>query len=262
MMNTESGRLLAMGDPRRASADRGGPPSRPARCPTTPRSDSRHLPSKRPTLASIARSRLRQSRADRGQSGRRRSRPSQPCGYLPTATLHDLPVRHSGHGSARTPDTSPWTPDGGHPDAQTPHRTLDSSSGGHARVDTGRLLRTPDAGRGHGHGDEGTAGIRTSWTAAPNGFALDTQGVFLGTAPAAHRNHDGSAVGHLPARDRRSQYQAAAARPHRRPSRASAHCCRVLDLDGTRRGQWDKGKGGWVQGQVGEEVLMEVVEGC
>jgi hypothetical protein len=38
------------------------------------------------------------------------------------------------------------------------------------------------------------------------------------------------------------------------------HCCRVLDLDGTRRGQWDKGKVGGIQGQVGEEVLMEVVE--
>jgi hypothetical protein len=28
----------------------------------------------------------------------------------------------------------------------------------------------------------------------------------------------------------------------RRPAGASAHCCRVLDLDGTRGGQWNYGK--------------------
>jgi hypothetical protein len=35
----------------------------------------------------------------------------------------------------------------------------------------------------------------------------------------------------------------------------------VLDLDGTRGGQWDYGRWG-VRGQVGQEVLMEVGEGC
>jgi hypothetical protein len=86
--------------------------------------------------------------AGRGHSGRLRARPSQPCGYLPTASLHDLPVGHSGHGSARTPDTHPWTghwtADTGRSDAHTGHRT---ASRGQARVDVVRSHRTPDAAR-------------------------------------------------------------------------------------------------------------------
>jgi hypothetical protein len=65
----------------------------------------------------------------------------------------------------RTADT--WT-------LRRPHRTLD----------TGRLDRhawtlvartghwTPDAGRGHRQGDEGTAGSRTSWATTPSDRAL------------------------------------------------------------------------------------------
>src|SRR5215211_7355911 len=91
----------------------------------------------------------------------------------PAAALHDLTsAGHSGRGNARTPDT-------GHRTADTwtlrrPHRTLD----------TGRLDRhawtlvartghwTPDAGRGHRQGDEGTAGSRTSWATTPSDRAL------------------------------------------------------------------------------------------
>src|SRR5215211_3848676 len=79
----------------------------------------------------------------------------------PTAALHDLtPAGHSGRGNARTPDTG--------------HR-----SPGQARVDrhawtlvarTGHW--TPDAGRGHRQGDEGTAGSRTSWATTPSDRAL------------------------------------------------------------------------------------------
>jgi hypothetical protein len=86
--------------------------------------------------------------AGRGHSGRLRARPSQPCGYLPTASLHDLPVGHSGHGSARTPDTHPWTGHrtGGHRTLRRPHRTPDSVAwtGTRGRV---RSHRTPDAAR-------------------------------------------------------------------------------------------------------------------
>jgi hypothetical protein len=65
----------------------------------------------------------------------------------------------------RTPDT--WT-------LRRPHRTLDTD-----RVDrhawtlvarTGHW--TPDAGRGHRQGDEGTAGSRTSWATTPSDRAL------------------------------------------------------------------------------------------
>jgi hypothetical protein len=73
-----------------------------------------------------------------------------------------IPVGHSGRRNARTPDAGRWRPDSGHLDAQTP------------APDTGHLDRprgTPDARIGHwtpaarhqrGHGDDRTAGIRTS----------------------------------------------------------------------------------------------------
>ena len=199
MMNTESDRLLAAppGSSRwailgvhLANPDR--PPSRPAHCPTTRATTS-------PAIAAV-----------------RLPTPPPP--------LHDLPVGHSGHGSARTPDASPWQRT-----ADTPPGRSDATpdtgqqSRGQARADTGCSLRTPDAGRGRGHGDEGTAGLRTSWAAAPNGGALDTQPYPSGQRPqrVAPMTAQRWATS---ARDCRSQYQAPA-RPPRRPSRASAHCC-------------------------------------
>jgi hypothetical protein len=48
--------------------------------------------------------------------------------------------------------------------------------------DTGH--RTPDAGRGRGQGDEGAAGVQTSWATTPSDRALGRPTVFLWTAPA------------------------------------------------------------------------------
>ena len=84
------------------------------------------------------------------------------------------------------------TPDSGHLDAQTPAPDTGHRSRGQASVDTGRSHRTPntehrtpDAGRGRGQGDEGTAGIRTSWATTPSDRVLGRPTVFLWTAPAA-----------------------------------------------------------------------------
>src|SRR5215211_8711614 len=103
----------------------------------------------------------------------------------PAAALHDLTsAGHSGRGNARTPDT-------GHRTADTwtlrrPHRTLD----------TGRLDRhawtlvartghwTPDAGRGHRQGDEGTAGSGPPGPPRRATARWDAQTMFLWTAPA------------------------------------------------------------------------------
>jgi hypothetical protein len=82
------------------------------------------------------------------------------------------------------------TPDSGHLDAQdarTGHWTAVPWTGerGHWSLapDTGH--RTPDAGRGRGQGDEGAAGIRTSWATTPSDRTLGRPTVFLWTAPAA-----------------------------------------------------------------------------
>ena len=76
----------------------------------------------------------------------------------------------------------PRTPDSG-------HRTSGRSDGtGHWTPVAGTGKRghwTPDAGRGRGQGDEGTAGIRTSWATTPSDRALGRPTVFLWTAPAA-----------------------------------------------------------------------------
>jgi hypothetical protein len=84
------------------------------------------------------------------------------------------------------------TPDSGHLDAQTPAPDTGQRSRGQASVDTGRSHRTPDtghwtpdAGRGRGQGDEGAAGIRTSWATTPSDRTLGRPTVFLWTAPAA-----------------------------------------------------------------------------
>jgi hypothetical protein len=109
------------------------------------------------------------------------------------AALHDLPsAGHSGRGDAQTPDADTGTPDSGHLGAQTPAPDTGQRSRGQASVDTGRLHRTPDtghrtldAGRGRGQGDEGAAGIRTSWATTPSDRTLGCPTVFLWTAPAA-----------------------------------------------------------------------------
>jgi hypothetical protein len=98
------------------------------------------------------------------------TRPAQPCGGLPTAVLPNLTsAGHRGRGNARTadahrgPDAEHRRPASGHLDALTSAPDTDNG-----RVDrqawtlvarTGRW--TPDAGRGRGQGDDGTAGIQT-----------------------------------------------------------------------------------------------------
>ena len=77
------------------------------------------------------------------------------------------------------------TPDSGHLDAQTPAPDTGQRSRGQASVDTGRSHWTPDAGRGRGQGDEGAAGIRTSWATTSSDRPLGRPTVFLWTAPAA-----------------------------------------------------------------------------
>jgi hypothetical protein len=72
----------------------------------------------------------------------------------PTATPRDLiPVGHRGRRNARTPDAGHRTP--GRSDTRTGHR-----SRGQAPVEHRTLA--PDTGHERGHGDDSTAGIRTT----------------------------------------------------------------------------------------------------
>ena len=153
-------------------------------------------------------------------------------GGLPTAALPTLlrpDTADAGTHGQRTP-TGDRTPNTGDRPADTwtlrrPHRTLDAG-----RVDrhacpvvarTGHW--TPDAGRGHRQGDEGTAGSRTSWTTTPSDRALGRPTVFLWTGPAGSAAHAGSAV-RSPAGARLPLALPCSARSLRRPRRASAHC--------------------------------------
>src|SRR5215211_6020983 len=87
----------------------------------------------------------------------------------------------------RTPPPDAGQRTSGRSDARTGHWTPVPWTGkrGHWSLapDTGH--RTPDAGRGRGQGDEGAAGIRTSWATTPSDRALGRPTVFLWTAPAA-----------------------------------------------------------------------------
>jgi hypothetical protein len=174
-MTTERSRHLAA-PPRSAPLPAGDPRAHPA--------------------SSVARFRLRRSRS-RSWTLRATTSPAiAAVRYLPTATLHDLTVGHSGHGSARTPDTPPWTPEGGHPDAQTP--TPDT--GQRSRDRRTWTLDAPDTGHRTLAEDVDTVtkarpASSTSWAATPNGGALGRPTLFLGTALAALGNRDGSAGG-------------------------------------------------------------------
>jgi hypothetical protein len=95
---------------------------------------------------------------------------------LRSDTAHATTPRHR----TPTPDARQRTP--GRSDARTGHWT---PVRGQASVDTGRSHRTPDTGRGRGQGNEGTAGIRTSWATTPSDRTLARPTVFLWTAPAA-----------------------------------------------------------------------------
>jgi hypothetical protein len=81
-------------------------------------------------------------------------------------------------------DTGHRTPDTG--TLRRPHRTLDTGPvDRHAWTLVARTGHwTPNAGRGRGQGDEGTAGIRTSWP-PPERPPAGRRAVFPWTAPAA-----------------------------------------------------------------------------
>ena len=146
-----------------------------------------------------------------------------------TQALHEL--TGADKSGARMPDarTGHWT---GH---STGYRTRGHRARGRWTCTGRRTLdtcRTPDTGRpdaGHVDADRAT---KARWDGDPCCCGRHT----------ALGNHDGSTVRYLPARDCRLYCHAAAGSRRRRPSGASAHCCRVLDLDGTSGGQWDEGK--------------------
>jgi hypothetical protein len=181
---------LPTNDPRVHPACPGRPRGRAGHCPTTSRR-RRPGPNRRlgwPSSACASSRRGADSgrrRAGHGRSGRpRRPRPSQPYCCLPTPrsrtslrpdTAHAATHRHR----TPTPDAGQRTPR--RSDARTGHWTPVPWTG---KVDTGRSHRTPDAGRGRGQGDEGAAGIRTSWATTPSDRALGRPTVFLWTALA------------------------------------------------------------------------------
>jgi hypothetical protein len=127
-----------------------------------------------PAPASSTRRRLGQTTSRSWTQRATTPTPAIPAIRLPAhAALQDLTsAGHSGRGNAQTPDarTGRWT-----------------RSRGQASVDTGRSHRTPDTGRWPRTrtGDDGAAGIRTSWATTPSDRALGRPTVFLWTAPAA-----------------------------------------------------------------------------
>ena len=137
---------------------------------------------------------LGRRRAGRGHGGRPRrpGGPSRAAACPPPRSLTSLrpDTADAGTHGQRTP-TGDRTPNTGDRPADTwtlrrPHRTLDTG-----RVDrqawtlvAGTGHWTPDAGRGRGQGDDGTAGIQTSWTTTPGDCALGRPTVFLWTGPA------------------------------------------------------------------------------
>jgi hypothetical protein len=139
-------------------------------------------------------SNLGQTTRRHGHRGRPR-RPSQSCGCRPPHPAT------SSRRTQRTPDARTPGANTGHLDAQTPHRTPVTWTGTRGTPDARTGHWTPDAGHERGHGDGSTAGIRT----------------LLGRH--AERPH-------AETRNRLvlTHYQPTA-RPLRRPSGASAHCC-------------------------------------
>jgi hypothetical protein len=122
-------------------------------------------------------------RAGHGRSGRpRRPRPSQPYGCLPHRRAPGPHFGRTQRTRQRTDTGRPHrtpTPDAGQPtpgrsDARTGYWTPVPWTGKRGywslAPDTGHW--TPGAGRGRGQGDEGAAGIRTSWAITPSDRAL------------------------------------------------------------------------------------------
>ena len=142
-----------------------------------------------------------------------RSRTSLWPDTADTAT-HKTPDARTGR---RTADTWTLRRPPGH---WTPVRWTGKRGHWSLAPDTGH--RTPDTGRGRGQGDDGAAGIRTSWATTPSDRALGRPTVFLWTTPAVLDSPCSSAVRPSSAREgSRRQLLGRCAGVERR----SAHCC-------------------------------------
>jgi hypothetical protein len=162
---------------------------------------------------------LGRRRAGRGYGGRpRRPRPSQPAAAWPPPRSTTSLRSDSGRGNAQASDD------------HTGHRHLDAQT---PAPDTGRVDRhawaldtghwTPDAGRGRGQGDQGTAGIRTSGAHQAERPRAGTPKEFLWTAPAALGSPCRLGV-RPPASARLPLAPPGSCSVAPRPRRASAHC--------------------------------------
>ena len=165
-----------------------------------PRRPSPSRPSAGPARPAPASSARLQPRADDAPSWTWRA--TTPTPAIPSRTAAGPPATPRnltpvGHRDAQTPDAGHWTP--GRSDARTGHRSLGQTRVGHRTLapDTGH--RMPDTNADTVN--DSTAGIRTSLAATPSDRTLGRATVFV-----------------------LSHYQPAA-RPLRRPSGASAHCC-------------------------------------
>jgi hypothetical protein len=143
-----------------------------------------------------------------------------------------------------TRDQTDATADGRTPDGWTPGP---GRMGGHRRGGRGRRRTAWQASWHPDHCDDApTAGVPSGSSAGqtPPGRSATGTARQKGHCQGPGHRRDQTAVGH-----RRDQ---TAVGPLRRPAGALAHCCRVLDLDGTRGGQRDYGKvrgagSGWVR---------------
>jgi hypothetical protein len=195
-MTTERSRHLAAdparlptGDPHTHPAHPGRPRGRPSHCSTTSDDDSQVQADASagpalPASASIARFRLGQTTSRLWTRQATTPTPAIPAMRLPAPPPPSTTSRRTQRTRERM-DTGRqhWTPDAW--TLRCPHRTLDSGRvDGHAwTLDARTGHWTPDAGRGRGHGDEGTAGIRTSWPLRPAAARWDAQPCSCGTAP-------------------------------------------------------------------------------
>jgi hypothetical protein len=136
-----------------------------------------------PAPASSTRRRLRQTTSRSWTQRATTPTPAIPAIRRPASPLRSRTSLRpdSGRGNTQTPDSGRRTADTW--TLRRPHRTLDTGP-------LDRQARTPDTGHRTlaedvEQGDEGAAGIRTSWATTPSDRTLGRPTVFLWTAPAA-----------------------------------------------------------------------------
>jgi hypothetical protein len=142
----------------------------------------------------------------------------------------------AGHWTGGQQTAGPWTTPGNRTPDGLDSRTPDDDigMGGHPTMDTDRPL-TPRlvSWQCRPRRRRPTAGWRRKARRADAVWASNNPGQLSSTGSEAHH-----AATDGPGHRRDGPLQVL----RLRPAGASAHCCRVLDLDGTRRGQWDYGK--------------------